>query len=258
MLIFNLDMGKVPIMNRDTMAKKATLALTNMAAAKEKKGTSIPSDEAIAALDDVLSVATNYQILGSGTRTYRNQKDANNSAFCTAPVKYEFKDKETRNNAEKVLRTRCGVNCAIPYPVMVRECIKQIVNEVKKDYPDNFIKVTVDTGRLVFWFLKLRGNRQKTVRIQNGSTASQKSLSPPWCLSQVSPKYRTVSKLRYRYAKIITPGKTALVRKGRCRWLLVNRLLRSLNLHGRLWGGGGAGLDVLTITGCHLYFCSPI
>jgi hypothetical protein len=36
-LIFNLDMGKVPIMNRETMNRKATLALTSMAARKEKK-----------------------------------------------------------------------------------------------------------------------------------------------------------------------------------------------------------------------------
>jgi hypothetical protein len=34
-LVFNLDMGKVPIMNQDTMSQKATLALVTMAAGKE-------------------------------------------------------------------------------------------------------------------------------------------------------------------------------------------------------------------------------
>jgi hypothetical protein len=148
--VFNLDMGKVPLLNKETMAKKATLALTTMAAAKENKNCSTPSEEAIAALDDVLSVAKNYCFLGNGTKSYRNMRDPLNGSYCTAPVKYEFKDKETRVNAELVLRTRCGVSCNVPYPVMVRESIKQIVSEVKKDFPDNYIRVSVDTEDLVF------------------------------------------------------------------------------------------------------------
>jgi hypothetical protein len=148
--IFNLDMGKVPLLNRDTMAKRATLALTAMAATKEKKTGSIPSDETIMALDDVLSVTKNYHFIGSGTRTYRNSRDPNSGSFCTAPVRYEFKDKDTRVTAEKVLRARCGVNCSVPYPVMVRESIRQIVNEVKKVHPDQYIRVNVDTTDFVF------------------------------------------------------------------------------------------------------------
>jgi hypothetical protein len=33
---------------------------------------------------------------------------------------------------------------------MVRECIKQIVAEVKKDYPNNYIRVTVDVNNMQF------------------------------------------------------------------------------------------------------------
>jgi hypothetical protein len=148
--IFNLDLGKVPLMNKETLAKRATLALTTMAAAKEKKSSSTPSEEAIAALDDVLSVTKNHCFLGTGTKTYRNERDPLSGLFCTAPVKYEFKDRETRISAERVLRARCGVNCNVPYPLMVRESIKQIVNMVKRDHPDNFIRVTVDTDNMVF------------------------------------------------------------------------------------------------------------
>jgi hypothetical protein len=146
-LIFNLDMG---LMNKETMAKKATLALTAMAAAKEKKNTSIPSEEEITALDDILSVTENYKFISSGTKSYKNVKDPLNGSFCTAPVRYDFKDKDTRFDAEKILRSRCRVNCAVPYPALVRECTKQIVDEVKKVFPDNFVRVTVDTNRFVF------------------------------------------------------------------------------------------------------------
>jgi hypothetical protein len=149
-IIFNLNLGRVPIMNKDTLSKKATIALTTLAAGKEKKTGSIPSNDAIDAIDDVLSLAENYQVLGNTTKTYRNTKDPQSGLYCTAPIRYDFKNKDTRTNAEIVLRDRCGVSCAVPYPVPVRECIKQIVADVKKEYPDNFVKVAVDTGKLVF------------------------------------------------------------------------------------------------------------
>jgi hypothetical protein len=68
-LLFNLDMGKVPLMNKETMNRKATLSLTSMAAKKEKRNTEIPSSEAIAAIDDLLSVTTGMQIYGATTKT---------------------------------------------------------------------------------------------------------------------------------------------------------------------------------------------
>jgi hypothetical protein len=149
-LVFNLNLGRVPIMNKETLCKKATLALTTLAAGKEKQTGSIPSNDAIDAIDDVLSLAENYQVLGNTTKTYRNAKDPNSGLYCTAPVRYDFKNKDTRTNAEIVLRDRCGVSCAVPYPVPVRECIKKIVSEVKKEHPDNYVKVAVDTGKLAF------------------------------------------------------------------------------------------------------------
>ena len=95
-LIFNLNMGTVPIMNKDTMATKATLALTTMAAAKEGKQTSTPSNEAVTALDDVLSLASDMSFFGNTTKSYKNPRDNKSGSFCTIPVKYTFKDKDTR------------------------------------------------------------------------------------------------------------------------------------------------------------------
>jgi hypothetical protein len=149
-LIFNLNLGKVPILNRETMNKRATLALASLAAAKEKKTVSAPDNDTVEAIDDALSVAHNVTFFGNGTKTYKNPKDPLSGSYCTAPVKYDFEDKEVRFTAEKVLRDKCGINCAVPYPTMVRECMKQIVNEVKQVHPDNFVRVNVDTNKLVF------------------------------------------------------------------------------------------------------------
>jgi hypothetical protein len=149
-LLFNLDMGKVPLMNKDTMNKKATLALAAMAAKKEKKNTSIPSEDAVTAIDDCLSATTGMTFFGATTKTYRNPKDPNSASFCTVPVKYEFKDKDDKVRAERILRDLCDVHCTTPYPVMVRECMKQIIDKVKVEFPENLIKVTVDCTNHVF------------------------------------------------------------------------------------------------------------
>jgi hypothetical protein len=149
-LIFNLDLGKVPVLNKDTMSKRATLALTTMAATKEKKTGSVPSSEAVDAIDDVLSIVKDMAFLGNSTKTYRKAGDDRSGGFCTVPVKYEFRDRDTKAQAERVLRKYCDVQCATPYPPMVRECIKQIVAESKKAYPDNFIRVTIDTQKMLF------------------------------------------------------------------------------------------------------------
>jgi hypothetical protein len=74
-LIFNLDMGRVPIMNRDTMRTKATLALTSMAAKLEPGNkTSVPSEDTLAVIDDILGVTTGMEFFGRITKSYQNKK----------------------------------------------------------------------------------------------------------------------------------------------------------------------------------------
>jgi hypothetical protein len=143
-LIFNLDMGRVPIMNRDMIQKKATLALTSMAAKLENKNSVVPSEDTVAAIDDVLSIVKGMEFFGKKTKSYNNSRDPNSGLFCTVPVKYEFHDKEDRIAAENLLREKCGVNCTTPYPTVLRECIKQVVDKVKSDYPASQVKVFVD------------------------------------------------------------------------------------------------------------------
>lgn len=144
-LVFNLDMGKTPLMNQQTISKKATSALLSMAAAAEGKFTSTPSQEAVEAIDDILSMSKNMVFFGTSTRTYSHPKDKKSGSFCTLPVKYTFKDKDTRIMAEKVLRSTCKVNCSTPYTPVLRQCIKQAIESGKLVRPEDFVRVTVDT-----------------------------------------------------------------------------------------------------------------
>jgi len=143
-LVFNLNLGKFPIMNTETMAKKPTLALSTMAAKAEGITGSIPSEEALVTIDDALDMVKSVKFYGRQTKSYRNSKDPLSGSFCTVPVRYEFKDRNTRIMVEEVLKERCKVSCNTPYPTVLRECIKQTVEKMKKTYPGSKVKVSVD------------------------------------------------------------------------------------------------------------------
>ena len=146
-LIFNLNLGSVPILNTETMSKRSTLALTSMAAATEGNHGNLPSQDSISAIDDILSVTKKIEFFGKSTKTYQNVKDPLSGSFCTIPVKYEFNDKDTRIKAESTLRARCKVHCSTPYPIILRECIKQTHAHFRGKYPGDFFRVNVDASK---------------------------------------------------------------------------------------------------------------
>jgi hypothetical protein len=147
-LIFNLNLGTVPLINKDTMSTKVTKALQEKAAKKEGKNTSIPSNDTILAIDDVLSIVKGMNFYGKTTKSYSNPRDKSSGAYCTIPVRYDFTDKESRIYAESVLRDKCKVSCTTPYPLMLRETIKQIVEQTKAVNPGHFVKVNVYTDTM--------------------------------------------------------------------------------------------------------------
>jgi hypothetical protein len=132
-LVFNLDLGRTPILNTDTMSKRATLALTSMAAVAEGRSKDNPSSESIGVIDDVLSIVTGIHFFGNTTKSYHNPRDPTNSgSYCTIPIKYDFNDKDSRILAETVLRNKCNVHCTTPYPPILRECIRRVINGTKQ------------------------------------------------------------------------------------------------------------------------------
>jgi len=148
-LIFNLNMGKTPIMNPATMQKNALLALTTLAANKEGGSTSTPSRETVETLDDAISMAKNVAFYGKTTKSYRNPKDSNSGSYCTIPVRYDFQDRTQKILVEDVLKDKCDIACTTPYPLILRECIKRAYNSVKEVYPDNGVKILVDADRML-------------------------------------------------------------------------------------------------------------
>jgi hypothetical protein len=200
-LVFNLNLGKVPIVNQNTICTNATKALTEMAAAVEKSNTKVPSTETMSVLDDVLSVVKGMKFFGRSTKSYQRPNDPNSGSFCTIPVKYEFNNKEERAFAETVLRDKYKVNCTVPYPTILRETIKQVMNGVKVHYPDYFVKVTVDTGRMVLRVAM----RPKLPPGSSGEkcwyTLDEPVPIPPECLDLSARKVPENFKVTHEYSK---------------------------------------------------------
>jgi hypothetical protein len=153
-LVLNLNLGKVPTINQDTISKKVTIALTEMAAKTENAKGKIPSDETAASLDDVLSVVKGMKFYGKSTKSFRSKTNPDSGSYCTVPVRYDFHDMDARIYAETFLRDKCKVQCCTPYPTILRECIRQIIDQVKKDFPNFFVRVTVDTNNMCFRILR--------------------------------------------------------------------------------------------------------
>ena len=146
-IIFNLDMGPVPTINKDTLSRKVTVALSN----KAKEGNhDYNVNDAEDTIDDVLS-CSKLEFMGSSSRAFYNKKDTKdkrNGKFCTIPVRMDFKDKETRIQAEISLRKICKVSCSTPYPKNLRAILDRLVKEGKRIAPDHFIRTRVNADKL--------------------------------------------------------------------------------------------------------------
>jgi len=146
-LLFNLDLGKVPIMNTTTISSKVTLDLAAKAAVADGSDNGRPTEETVTMLDDAISLIKGMEFYGKVTKSYSNKNkadDPNNGKFCTLPVKLSFKDKDTKQKVESLLRGRCKVQCTTPYPLNLRKVIKATLDTEKVKYPKEFIQVKVD------------------------------------------------------------------------------------------------------------------
>ena len=146
-IIFNLDLGQVPPINKSTLSRKVTVALSEKAKAGNHDYNVNDAEDTI---DDVLS-CSKLEFMGSSSRAFYNKKDGNNKSngkYCTLPVRLDFKDKETRIQAEISLRKICKVSCSTPYPKQLRAILKQLVDEGKKAAPDSFIRTRVNVDKL--------------------------------------------------------------------------------------------------------------
>ncbi len=147
MVVFDLDLGTAPTINKATISRKVTLALHAKAASGEHDWNTKDAGEMV---DDVLSCAQ-LEFLGSGTRKFhnnRNKDDPRNNKICTVPVRFDFKNKETRLQAEQTMRKICKVKPSVPYPRRLRAMINDTIKKGKSIHQNCFIQTKVDIENL--------------------------------------------------------------------------------------------------------------
>jgi hypothetical protein len=146
-IVFNTNFGTAPIMNKDTLSRKFTVSLAD-AVKSGKHDYDIGDAEEV--LDDVLS-CSKLEFLGSGTKLFynsRNDNDVRNNKMYTVPVRMDFKDRETRFEAEIMLKKICKVSCSVPYPKRMRNLLNDLVKKGKSLKPDCFILTRVNVENL--------------------------------------------------------------------------------------------------------------
>jgi len=150
-ILFDLNLGNVPIINKETLSSKVTYAIHTAAAeGPEVAAGNYSRKDTAVMLDDILTCAS-LDFLGNGSKKYYNQKeknDPNNGKFCTIPAKLTFKTKEERVRAEQAIRKLCKVRCSVPYPKKLRGMINSLIQEGRSKSPGNYIQVKVDTDQM--------------------------------------------------------------------------------------------------------------
>ena len=161
-LIFKLDLGPVPIMNTGTISRKVTENIVAKAAVVEGKTNGRPSEDKVIMLEDALSMVKGMEFFGKVTKPYtnsRNPADPDSGKFCTLPVKMSFKDKESKNRAEAVLRANCKLQCSTPYPLRLRQVIKATIEQQKLAHKEDFIQVRVDPENMLLRISRKTGGK---------------------------------------------------------------------------------------------------
>jgi hypothetical protein len=146
-VLFNLNLGANPIMNKESLSRKVTESLADSV----KSGLhDYHIGDAEVVLDDILS-CSKLEFLGNSTKLFynnRNSSDTRNNKMYTVPVRMNFKDRETRFEAEIMLRKVCKVSCSVPYPKKMRTLLNDIVKQGKALQPDCFIRTKVNVEKL--------------------------------------------------------------------------------------------------------------
>ncbi len=89
----------------------------------------------------------------------QQKNPSENGKYYTVPVKYTFKDRDTRNTVDAALREFCDIQSGTPYHFSLRECIKAVTQIYKERHPDDFIRVSVDSSGLQLKVSRREGAR---------------------------------------------------------------------------------------------------
>jgi len=159
-LVFNLDMGQLPIMNPATISKKVTLCLLDLVAAKTGQAKGTHTQDSRDLVDDITSQVVRMEFFGSKTAPCKFPGNSNlNATFYTVPVKFVFKDRRTAQTAAELLRKHFDLNSITPYHKSLKAAMTQAINRAKAANPGHHAKVNLDlNGKSLKCLIRTEGN----------------------------------------------------------------------------------------------------
>ncbi len=150
-VIFNLNLGSVPIMNKDTLNNnfsRAVLDATNQTALTKK----ISADESRTIVDDMLSCVKELTFLGQSTKPYANDKNPEdpmlNQGIHTIPVKVDFDSKTERINFERTFKEKTGLKVAQSIPKKIKKIYDEYNTQVRQLNKGKWVIIRIDPSKL--------------------------------------------------------------------------------------------------------------
>jgi hypothetical protein len=142
-VLYDANLGNIPIANRQKLCNALSLGLRESAIALAAERKTDPS-EAVRVADDALSLVSNMSFMGQASRP------AKDKPHCSMPIKLEFEDRGARIHFERTIKDRCGIRATMSLPYAIREAQKKFLSAMKVLYDDEIVMVRVDTEKLRF------------------------------------------------------------------------------------------------------------
>ena len=160
-IVFNSNLGNMPIANRTTLSHNFTEGL-RLAAIDKSGADPVVATEAVRAAADALSCAAGVEFLGQSSRrpTVTGGAGVEAAAFCTMPVRLTFEDRGGRQYFERTMREKCGIRSTLSLPNGIRAELKKFHNSMKEKNPEKMVMTRPDAARLCFiCFTKTEGDK---------------------------------------------------------------------------------------------------
>ena len=171
-IVFNLNLGTVPTMNKNTLNNNfshAVLNATNKTSIENKTDT----NEAKEIVDDMLSCAKEITFPGQATQPYVNDNDPNdpmlNKRIHTLPVKLEFETRTQRINFEKTFREKTGLKAAQSIPPSLKKTYKEFSARIRSENPRKWVMVRTNSKKLRLCALMKAGKEDNWKEIYHKS-----------------------------------------------------------------------------------------
>lgn len=150
-IVFDMNLGPVPIFNRNKLSANFSASLKGLA--EKVEGDDTEKAESVRVLDDAFSAVEDISFLGQSSKKFVNNRDAadpRNNTFCTLPTKLKFTDKESRIHFENTLKKIKGPRMVKSYPQAIRKEMQTLTEMARSFNPHKFISVCPNPVTLTF------------------------------------------------------------------------------------------------------------